>query len=317
METNRKSLALNALSGLVMLAAAAAAAVLAHNGAPPPHTTAAAPVAPASPSSAAAQPQVASEYGKLPISFEPNVGQASSDVKYVARGSGYSLALSEQGALLSLRQPGPKPGLKPAPMLPGKPEAARQAQLRLSLVHAQTQAPLSPERPQASLSNYFIGKDSSQWHSNVPNYGAVRYSQVYPGIDWVVYGNPQQLEYDLVVAPKADPDQIKLHIAGADRLALDANGDLLVQVQGQTLRQLKPVVYQTADDGSKQPVDGRYVLDREHDQVAFNLGRYDRSRQLVIDPALFYSTYLGGSSYDTATAIAVDSSGAAYVLGST
>ena len=187
--------------------------------------------------------------------------------------------------------------------------------MRLSLLHARPEPRLQPERQQTSVSNYFVGNDRTKWHSNIANYAAVRYERIYPGIDWVVYGNPRQLEYDFVVAPRSDPRQIALRIDGAQSVSLDDNGDLLVKVRDVTLRQLKPVVYQSADDGARHNIEGRYVL--THRQVAFALGPYDHSRQLIIDPTFVYSTYLGGSGRDAATGVAVDNEGNAYVAGAT
>ncbi|HWY25838.1 MAG TPA: SBBP repeat-containing protein, partial [Nevskia sp.] len=254
---------------------------------------------------AAARERIVSAYGELPLRFEPNVGQAAPEAQYLARGEGYDIFLSASGPVLSLR--GNAPGQAHAPVPP--------AALRLRLVHASPSPRLHAERPQASLSNYFIGNDRSAWHRDVANYGAVRYEQVYPGIDWLVYGNPQQLEYDLVVAAQADPRRIRLKFEGAGRLVLDQHGDLLLRVHGQTLRQLKPVLYQVSDEGERRRVDGHYLLD--HQQLAFAVGRYDHGRPLVIDPAFAYSTYLGGSRSTVANAIAVDSAGNAYIAGNT
>jgi hypothetical protein len=237
-------------------------------------------------------------FGDLPIRFEPNVGQASPQTEYLARGNGYTAAITERGVILSL----PLASLSTARLL-------------LSPVHAKANPQLRAERPQSSVSNYFIGNDPSQWHRNIANYAAVRYQRIYPGIDWVVYGNPRQLEYDFVVAPGADPHQIELKIEGAGSPSVGDNGDLQVKVHDVTLRQLKPVIYQTAANGVRHYIDGHYVL--AHGHFAFALGDYDRSRALIIDPAFVYSTYLGGSGFDLASAIAADGEGNAYVVGST
>ena len=242
----------------------------------------------------AAGQRLVAGYGSLPIRFEPNLGQAAARTKYLAHGEGYDIALSTQGISLN---------------------AADGASLHLRPVRANAAPQLRAERRQASFSNYFIGSDRSKWHSKIANYGAVRYRQVYPGVDWLVYGNPRQLEYDFVLVPQADPRRIRLGFEGAGHLALDGNGDLLVDVGGHTLRQLKPVLYQIGANGKKQSVEGRYVLHQQ--QLAFAVGRYDHGRELVIDPAFAYSTYLGGSRSTNANAIAVDSAGNAYIAGNT
>jgi len=260
-----------------------------------------------------------SAYGKLPIRFEPNVGQAPADVRYLAHEAGYSIALTEKGAILDLA---PAPSGKSRPKLrhPGIGPTELWT-VKVGLVDANRHPQMLAERRQSSFSNYFIGRDASKWQSNVANYAAVRYQQVYPGVDWIVYGNPQRLEYDLDLAPHADLATIKLEFAHASRLALDANGDLLVGIGHRTIRQLKPVVYQRTATGEKQFVEAAYVL--RHRQVAFALGNYDRDRDLVIDPAIVYSTYLGGSGEvgggdgDDALALAVDGQGDAYITGRT
>jgi hypothetical protein len=232
-------------------------------------------------------------YGTLPISFEPNVGQAPIPVEYLARGVGYTVAITAQSAILSFER----------------------SALRLRLINSRPSPSLHADNQLASISNYFIGNDPSKWRSNIANYAAIRYEQVYPGIDWVVYGNPQQLEYDFVVSPQADPRRIEVKFEGAREISVDRRGELLVDVQDKILRQSKPVVYQTTPDGSRHVIEGRYVLHQRH--VTFALGKYDHSRQLIIDPVFVYSTYLGGSGGDAAAAVAVDDDGNAYVAGGT
>jgi hypothetical protein len=165
-------------------------------------------------------------------------------------------------------------------------------------------------------SNYLIGKDSSKWHTDVPQFARVRYSQVYPGVDLVYYGKQGELEYDFQVAPGADPKQVALQFAGTDNLRLDSNGDLLLAANGGEMRLHAPMVYQTVA-GEKKAVDGKFLL-LARQQVGFEIGAYDRSRELVIDPVLTYSTYLGGSgAEDGPVTIAVDNALSAYVAGST
>jgi hypothetical protein len=165
-------------------------------------------------------------------------------------------------------------------------------------------------------SHYFIGRDRSKWLRNVPRYAKVGYEGVYPGIDLVFYGTDQrQLEYDFMVAPGADPSAITLGIKGAEGLEIDAGGDLVIHMIGGEVRLLKPFVYQEVD-GARRIVSGRYALQGD-DQVGFAVAAYDASRPLIIDPVLAYSTYLGGSGTDSASRIAVDGAGNAYVTGQT
>ena len=150
---------------------------------------------------------------------------------------------------------------------------------------------------QAGVSNYLIGNDPSQWHTDVPNYGKVSYEGVYRGIDLVYHGNQKQLEYDFVVAPGADPRTIRLAFDGIRSASLDRAGNLVLHTSGGDVIEQAPVVYQEIN-GRHQAVAGRYVLQGNH-QVGFQVGRYDHSKPLVIDPVLSYSTYLGATAAGT------------------
>ena len=164
--------------------------------------------------------------------------------------------------------------------------------------------------------NYFRGQDAASWQTRVPTYRRVKYSAVYPGIDLVYYGQSQQLEYDFIVAPGADPGTIKLAFAGAEQTTVDARGDLVLKTAGGPLRFQKPIIFQINDGGRRHPVEGGYVHRSPH-QIGFRVGAYDRTRPLIIDPVLSYSTYLGGSGVDGGNGIAVDATGAVYVTGTT
>jgi hypothetical protein len=164
--------------------------------------------------------------------------------------------------------------------------------------------------------HYFLGHEPQRWHTQVPTYAKVHYTEIYPGVDLLYYGTPQQVEYDLVVAAGADPTQIRLGFAGADQVAVDAQGDLCLEVAGRPLRVRKPWVYQEGG-GGRQEIASRYVLTGKQ-RVGFAVGAYDASKPLVIDPVVVvYSTYLGGRGGDIGYGIAVDSAGHAYVTGET
>ncbi len=164
-------------------------------------------------------------------------------------------------------------------------------------------------------SNYFLGNDPSQWHTNVEQYERISYREVYPGINMAFYGVQKQLEFDFIVAPGSIPADIRLAVAGAHTIATDNSGNLILASSAGNVLLHKPVAYQQKD-GARQPVDARFVL-QAHNQVSFEIGNYDRSRELVIDPSVSYATYLGGTAEDDGYAIAVDGSGNAYVTGQT
>jgi hypothetical protein len=248
------------------------------------------------PGPAAAEARASEAYGQLQLHFEANQGQAHEDVRFLARGPGYSLYLTAGDAVLALA------GSKPVV-------------LRMVIMNADPKPLVSGIGKLPGKANYFIGNDPAKWRTNVPTYAKVHYRSVYPGVDLIYYGNQRQLEYDFVVAPGADPKTIALGFQGADKLEIDAQGDLVLHTPGGSIHQRKPFIYQEID-GERLAIDGSYVI-KGRNRVGFQVAAYDSSRPLVIDPVMVYSTYLGGSNEDVANDIAVDAAGNAYVTGST
>ena len=189
-----------------------------------------------------------------------------------------------------------------------------QATIRLEWIGANPAPAVLGEHQLAGKANYFVG-DPAKWRTGLPTFGSVRYRAVYPGIDAIYHGEEHKFEYDFAVAPGADPARIRLAFEGADGLDLDPSGDLLLRTRGGIVRQHKPVAYQESA-GRRRIVDARYVL-RGHHQVAFALGAYDRSRELIIDPIVSFATYMGGKVADIPHGVAVDAAGNAYVTGET
>jgi len=233
------------------------------------------------------------DFGRLPIVFEPNQGQTDPSVKFLARTEGATLFLTEREAVLSLR------GAHP---------------VRMRLAGAKKPQAIRGLEPTGGISNYFLGNDQQKWQTAIPHYNRVEYKSVYAGVDVVYYGNPQKLEYDLVIAPGADAGSIQMEYEGIESLRLDADGDLILTTPLGELRQKRPVAYQETSTG-RVNVEAAYRLNGQ--RVAFQLARYDAGRRLVIDPVFVYSTYLGGGGIDVGYGIAIDSLGNAYVTGPT
>ncbi len=274
---------------------------------------------------AAAPAQAAREtYGQIPLSFEANRGQTDESVDFLARGAGYALFLKPTEAVFVLRNANSglraeeKGDVTERTMRMGEANPSSNAQskvLRMKVVGASTSAAAEGADELAGKANYFNGNDPSEWRTNVPTYGRVRYDDVYAGVDLVYYGNQRQLEYDFHIAPGSDARSIKLRFEGADKIEVDAAGDLLLMLGDAVIRQPKPFIYQEVA-GARREVDGGYLVGKDR-HVSFRVDEYDRALPLVIDPVLVYSTYLGGSGNDRARDIAVDSSGNAYFCGET
>jgi len=284
---------------------------------------------PATSSAAPNQKNLLAAYGSLPIAFEANQGQTDPRVKYVARGRGYTLFLTSGSAVLSLRaQAHSSGGVKRAMVhrMSGLAKArmknmqrsrvpqTKVAVLRMQMLGAKPDAAVVASDRLPGKSNYFLGRDPRNWHTNVSQYGRVEYKDVYPGVNVAFHGERHQLEFDYVLAPGADASAIALRFLGAKKLNTDSSGDLILATEAGDLRLQRPVAYQEAN-GQRRLVDARFQVNAE--RVGFTLGTYDRSRELVIDPTLSYSTYLGGNGEDEGFGITVDATGNAYIVGDT
>src|SRR5579859_942742 len=296
---------------------------------------------------------LAANYGNLPLSFERNDGQTNAQVKFLSRGGGYSMFLTSNGAVLVLSKPLPASAQPANPAFRNKVGGNRSGAqawgrnlsqkmtatvLRLQLAGEKLNpaAKISGLAELPGRSNYFRGSDRSQWVTNIPNYRQIEYRSIYPGVDMVYYGNQRQLEYDMVVAPHADPSAIRFQVQGAQNMEVAPSGDLMLHTSSGDVVLRKPILYQesvskstaasssatgaqssaTADQTAQhEPVDGSYAI--QGNEIQFHVGAYDNSRPLVIDPVLSYSTFLGGSNDDQGTAIAADATGNAYVVGQT
>lgn len=248
---------------------------------------------------AASAPAARATIISAPLVFEPNQGQFEATVRFVSRTKGYTLGLTDSGAVITLGDRGS--------------DATGGGVLRLTFDGALSRQPVALDRAPGVI-NYLIGNDPARWRTGVPLYSRVTYDDVYPGVDVVYYGNDGTHEYDLVVAPGADPTRIAMRVTGADRIDRDTSGGLQLVTAAGTLTLRSPTLYQLMD-GERQTVDAHYAIDGE--SIHFDLGDYDTSATLIIDPQLVYGTFLGGTGngVDQANGVAVDAAGNAYVVG--
>ncbi len=266
--------------------------------------------------SAGQRARMMAEYGHMALAFEPNVGQLNQRARFVARGLGYSLFLTSRGAVLSLPVTSDAQSRAAESTRPGSGATdPTSVGVSLSLAGVSRHVRLSARGRLPGSVNYLLGRDRARWRTGVSTFSRVQYHGVWPGIGAVFYGHEGRLEYDFDVAPGADPSRIGLSFGGATQVRVGRSGALVLSTRAGTLRELAPSAYQVID-GRRVRVPSRYRLG--HSGVARVLvGAYDHARALIIDPALVYSTYLGGSTEDHGEAIAVAANGDAYITGTT
>jgi hypothetical protein len=229
------------------------------------------------------------------IYFEPNLGQFPPEVRYLARGAKYRAWITRNEMVVQDNAP-----------------QGVSAPIRIRFSRQQASRRHQGLDQQHGISNYFIGRDPNKWVTNVPAYSRVRLEEVYKGIDIVFYGRSdrQEVEYDFVVKPGADPTQISVEFDSPYKPLLSSNGDLTIHTPSGRFSHGGIAVMQA---GAKIPFEARL----DGNQLRFQLADYDPSATLTVDPTVAYSTYLGGGFLETAKGVAVDGSGAAYVTGST
>lgn len=252
-----------------------------------------------------------------PLTFEANLGQFDTPTRFVARGAAYSLSLAPTELRVQLQKKMASIGTG-GDFSQGLHRSAvpvQQATVQIELLGANPDAVMTGSGVVAGHANYFIGNDPAQWRTGVPSYARVRVTDVYPGIHLLHYGNQRQLEYDFEVMPGADPEVIALRYTGADKLTLAENGDLVLTLGKEELRQPRPVLHQTVR-GQRKEISGGYQL-ADARTVKFWVGDYDRSVPLIIDPIVSYSTYFNGAGDDQLSLIAVGPEGDLFLAGET
>lgn len=235
----------------------------------------------------------ATALARVPMSFE--TAQASG--RFIASSGSYRVAIGANDAYVAINNGASRPN----------------SSLHFAFVNANPAARLRGIEMLPGVINYYRGQDSRNWQLGVKTYAKVQAKSVYPGIDMMYYGDHRRLEFDFVVTAGSDARAIALKVDGAEGLSLSEQGNLVARVNGNEFSFHKPYAYQLIH-GKRVPVEVEYALDGTN-KASLHINDYDKRRELVIDPMLTYSTFLGGSQADSGNGIAIDSTGNAYVAG--
>lgn len=250
-------------------------------------------------------------YNNVPLYFELNKGQADEEIKFLARGKGCNIYLMKDEVVFVIKK-----GLNTENSVHKKDSVQYESKLlKMKFALPADNVKIEGVHKQQYKVNYFIGNNPENWHTETPTYSKVKYNNILPGVDVVYYGNGKQLEYDIIVSPGANPEEISMDFEGLDSINEDSEGNLILKIDEEEIKILKPKTYQKIKN-KEQMVNCNYTI--KDNAVGFKLGDYAKNNALVIDPIILaYSTYLGGSSIENGYSIAVDNQGNAYVAGGT
>ncbi len=265
------------------------------------------------------------DFGKIPLYFISNQGQVNEKARFYAKASKYTLWLTKEGLVfdgVKRDEVGTGPG-HPLTRTPGSPKVERDIS-RFIFLDANKNPEMVPIKEATLRVNYFIGNDTSKWHGGIPTSMAVLYKNLYDNINLKVYGLEKQIEYDWIVKPGGNPENIRFQYQNVKGSRINDEGNLLIETDFGVLVHKKPVSYQwlktqkhKGAEAKREMVKAGFIKIGEN-TYGFDVGPYDSNRELIIDPVvLAYSTYLGGGSNDWGYEIAVDCNGFVYVVGVT
>ncbi len=271
--------------------------------------------------------QITRNITSMPLAFTANQGQWDDQVLFRANANGATMWFASDGAYYqftrTIESEDNKPisivdkryGMPVDDIFDREPKSVETMMIKATFVGANPNPRMIGVDMMDYKCNYFIGNDPNEWHTDVPNFSAVLYEEIYDGINLKYYGNGRQMEYDFIVSPGADYSQIRIHYEGAESISINGSGELIVTTKWGEVIEQRPVIYQI-ENNSRIVVEGEYKMMGDN-SFGFELSSYNPALPLVIDPLLSYSTYLGGSGDETNTRIATDDSGNAYITGKT
>ena len=238
--------------------------------------------------------------GSAAVPFEPNVGQTDSRYAFIANGAGHTVQLAATEAAFEF----------PAS------RRTRKRTIHAVVVGAQAGVQGLGQEPISGRVNYFRGNDPKKWLTDIPTFARVTFPRIYPGVDLSYHGSGGHVENDFIVSPGADPSAIRIRFDGADEVRVEADGSLTATAGDRGLSWKKPLIYQATATGRKKAVEGRFRRD-SNGVIGFEVGVYDVTEPLVIDPVVTYATYFGTPQTEGAARVATDASGNAYIIGAT
>jgi hypothetical protein len=278
-------------------------------------------------------------FGKIPLYFIINKGQVNKKATFYAKASRYTLWMTKEGLVFDSFRRTENPKYKyrnPKQIKNPNFQNSKQKQIpvgnspltthqrdvsRLSFIGSNKNPEIVPIAETQLRVNYFIGNDRSKWHCDVPTSQVVLYKSLYKNIDLKVYGIEKEIEYDWIVKPGGNYQDIRFAYKSVKSTRMDEEGNLLIETDFGELMHKRPVGYQPVGAGlracPKEAVEVKFKKIAKN-TYGFEVREYDKSRELIIDPVvLVYSTYLGGASNEAGQGIAVDAHGCVYVIGET
>jgi CSLREA domain-containing protein len=235
----------------------------------------------------------------LPLTFEKNSGQIEDEeLRYFARKDTSQVRFYDDQIEVELVSP----------------EGQAEIGFKFKDTDSDSTSLMAEDRS-VTKTNYFIGDDTSKHISNNPTFDKVTYQDLYKGVSATYYTSAQDLKYDITIQPHTtDPNKVDIQVSGAKEIYINEDGNLTIETDAGTIYDQSLNVYQMID-GQKRYIPASFKVTSQN-SYGFDVGVYNLDYPLVIDP-LVYSTYFGGTGFDSVSDIVSSDSGSIYITGST